>query len=401
MTIGIPDDMRRTAVVSLAGHLVALAVLFAVPLHKVPAHGTTTYQVSLVSTSVARPQSAKPVAKPIEREPIEKPAPAPPKAVVPERTRAVETPPEPSLPAPADQVPAVTPPPIALPEPQERVTAALTKRIQGIAQPKEITTTAPAEARPKPSRSVPDPPHPEPLISRPPSNVEDILKRADDALNRSVKVSPAKAPPSGALRATPKTSEEINTLLSKLPEPVLTPTTGKPTTPPEKVTAPPPKPAPPPMSEQIKEMLPTLSRVPPVETAPPKREPSPNAAVAASAPPATARAATLERCPQKAKKYCPLLEAAINRAWNADTNPGVRAVLESAGNSTATIRIVIQPDGKIQDIKVSQSSRNLAYDRAVLSVLGELRALPPLPEEMRGEPFVATTSFTYTKKNDS
>jgi TonB family protein len=121
----------------------------------------------------------------------------------------------------------------------------------------------------------------------------------------------------------------------------------------------------------------------------------------ASAPPATARAATLERCPQKAKKYCPLLEAAINRAWNADTNPGVRAVLESAGNSTATIRIVIQPDGKIQDIKVSQSSHNPAYDRAVLSVLGELRALPPLPEEMRGEPFVATTSFTYTKKNDS
>jgi TonB family protein len=390
MSIGIPDDLRRTAVFSLAGHLVFLAVLFAVPLHKVPAHGTTTYQVSLVSTSVARPHPPKPVASPIQPQPIEKVAPAP----APVRTPV----PEPSRQAPPEPVQAVTSPPIALPESQERVTAALTKRIQGIAQPKEITA---AETRPKPARAVPDPASPEPLISLPPSNVEDILKRADDALNRSVKISPAKAPPSGASHATPKTSEEIHTLLSKLQEPVLTPTPGKPTTPPEKVAAPSPKPASPSMSEQIKEMLPTLQKVPPVETAPPKREPSPNAAMVASAPPVTVRAATLERCPQKAKKYCPLLEAAINRAWNADTNPGVRAVLESAGDSTATIRIVIQPDGKIQDIKVSQSSRNPAYDRAVLSVLGELRALPPLPEEMRGEPFVATTSFTYTKKNDS
>jgi len=398
MTIGIPDDMRRTAVFSLAGHLVFLAVLFAVPLHKMPAHGTTTYQVSLVSAKGARPKPAKPVARPSEPEPIQKAAPVPPRPEVPKTPRAVGVPPQPSQPAPA-----VTSPPIVLPEPQERVTAALTKRIQEIAQPKEMTATAPAETRTKPARSVPEPAPPEPLMSLPPPSVEDILSRADESLNRSVKVSPPKAPSSRASRATTKTGEEIHTLLSKLREPVPT-TSGKPATPPvpaEKVAAPSPKPASPSMSEQIKEMLPTLQKVPPVETAPPKREASPNAPMIASALPAMSRAATLERCPQKAKKYCPLLEAAINRVWNADTNPVIRAVLESAGDSTATIRIVIQPDGRIQDIKVSQSSRNPAYDRAVLSVLEELRVLPPLPEEMRGEPFVATTSFTYTKKNDS
>src|SRR2546422_9772678 len=35
----------------------------------------------------------------------------------------------------------------------------------------------------------------------------------------------------------------------------------------------------------------------------------------------------------KARAYCPLLEAAINRVWNADTNPAVRQVLENAGDS--------------------------------------------------------------------
>lgn len=396
MTIGIPDDMRRTALVSLAGHLVALAVLFAVPLHKMPALGMTTYQVSLVSAKRARPQPAKPVARPSEPEPIRKAAPVPPRPAVPKAPRAAEVPPQPSQPAAG-----VTPPPIVVPEPQERVTAALTKRIQEIAQPKEMTATAPAETRTKPARSVPEPAPPEPLMSLPPPSVEDMLSRADESLNRSVKVSPRKAPPSVASRAKAKTGEEIHTLLNQEPVPTKS---GKPPTPPapaEKVAAPSPKPAPSSISDQIKEMLATPPRVPTVETARPKREPSPDATMAASAPPDMSRAATLERCPEKAKKYCPMLQAAINRAWNADTNPGVRAVLESAGDSTATIRIVIQPDGRIQDMKVSQSSQNPAYDRAVLSVLGELRVLPPLPEEMRGEPFVATTSFTYSKKNDS
>jgi len=33
--------------------------------------------------------------------------------------------------------------------------------------------------------------------------------------------------------------------------------------------------------------------------------------------------------------------------------------------------------------------------------LRELKHAPPLPEEMKGEPFIAVTSFTYTKKRDS
>ena len=72
-------------------------------------------------------------------------------------------------------------------------------------------------------------------------------------------------------------------------------------------------------------------------------------------------------------------------------------MLESASDSTATMRIVIQPDGEIRDIALYKSSGNDAYDRAVESVLRELQRVPPLPDEMREEPFVAVTSFTYTK----
>src|SRR5439155_10066180 len=75
--------------------------------------------------------------------------------------------------------------------------------------------------------------------------------------------------------------------------------------------------------------------------------------------------AAVQRCPPKARAYCPLLESAINRVWNADTNPAVRQVLESASDSTATMRIVIQPDGEIRDIALYKSSGNDAYDRAV------------------------------------
>src|SRR3989449_8744066 len=103
----------------------------------------------------------------------------------------------------------------------------------------------------------------------------------------------------------------------------------------------------------------------------------------------------------KARASCPLLEAAINRVWNADTNPAVRQVLESSGDSTTTMRIVIQPDGEIRDIALYKSSGNDAYDRAVQSVLQDLRRAPPLPDEMQGEPFVAVTSFTYIKQQDS
>src|SRR3989441_10921531 len=113
---------------------------------------------------------------------------------------------------------------------------------------------------------------------------------------------------------------------------------------------------------------------------------------------AVVRPAAVERCPPKARAYCPLLEAAINRAWNADTNPAVRQVLESAGDSTAAMRIVIQPNGEIGGIVVYKSSGNDAYDRAVGSVWRQLQRVPPRPDAMEGESFVAVTSFTYTKQ---
>src|SRR2546428_198292 len=113
-----------------------------------------------------------------------------------------------------------------------------------------------------------------------------------------------------------------------------------------------------------------------------------------------ARPPTVEHCPPKARAYCPLLEAAINRVWNADTNPAVRQVLESAGDSTAAMRIVIQPNGEIGSIILYKSSGNDAYDRAVESVLRELQRVPPLPDEMKGESFVAVTSLTYTQQEE-
>jgi TonB-like protein len=124
----------------------------------------------------------------------------------------------------------------------------------------------------------------------------------------------------------------------------------------------------------------------------------------ASAPPQTKqgagepeRTATLERCPPRAQRYCPLLEAAINRAWNSDTDPDTRKVLEAAKNSSATIRLVVEPNGDVREITLKDRSGNEAYDIAVQSLLRGLR-LPPLPEEMRKEPFVAFTSFKYTKR---
>ena len=136
----------------------------------------------------------------------------------------------------------------------------------------------------------------------------------------------------------------------------------------------------------------------PGDATPTTKELAPAVARAPQGTATVARPPTVEHCPPKARAYCPLLEAAINRVWNADTNPAVRQVLESAGDSTATMRIVIQPNGEIRDIALYRSSGNDAYDRAVESVLRELQRVPPLPDEMKGESFVAVTSFTYTKQ---
>ena len=306
MTAGIPDEMRRTAVVSLAAHVVVLALLFVVPLVKVPPMGASSIQVMLVSKVTA-------------------PAPPPQVASQPE-------------PKPAETV--STPP---APKPVERAV-----RVPQAAPPKPLPAEPPAK------REAPPPPvvKKEPVV--PPKDasqdLNEALRRAEEVLMKSPSAAASKpAAPSAAVPPRPRTSDEINKLLGQLPS----------------------------------------------------ASPAPAVALAPQGMAAAPRTAALERCPPKARAYCPLLEAAINRVWNADTDPGVRSVLESAGDSTATIRMVILPDGVIKDIQLSKSSGNDAYDRAVQSVLRELRHLPPLPAEMKGEPFVAVTSFTYSRKRDS
>src|SRR3989454_1685596 len=204
----------------------------------------------------------------------------------------------------------------------------------------------------------------EPVSPKPPSSrdLAEALKKAEEALAQ-----PAPAPvtkplaPTQAPAPPSQTSEEIRKLLDTPPAPV--PAT-------------------------------------PVEPAPVQKVQPPAVARAPQGMAAVVRPAAVERCPPKARAYCPLLEAAINRVWNADTNPAVRQVLESAGDSTAAMRIVIQPNGEIGGIVLYKSSGNDAYDRAVESVLRELQRVPPLPDEMKGEPFVAVTSFTYNKQKE-
>ena len=309
MTAGIPDDMRRTAAVSLAVHVVAVVMLFGVPLVKVPPQGASAMQVMLVSIAAAPAPLA-----PIEREPA---APIPPVA-----------------PAKARQ-----------PEPQQ-------KRVQEAPVPKHVAPapppaqTSPLVAQAEPLRSALQEPEARPDLSETLRKAEETLKKFSTVETGTPAVPPASPQPNS------RTTDEIGKLLGQLP-------------------------------------------------VPPPQESRPAAALASPGAAAVPRPAALERCPPKARAYCPLLEAAINRVWNADTDPVIRRVLESAGDSTATVRIVIQPNGEIRSIRLDKSSGNESYDRAVQSVLMELRRVPPLPDDMKGEPFVAITSFTYLKKQDS
>ena len=324
MTAGIPDEMRRTAVVSLAAHVVVLALLFVVPLVKAPPMGASSIQVMLVSKGASPAQPAQ-----------------------------VESQPDPKLVERAAPAPQAAPPPV-----KERRAEALQKRVKEVAVPKPVAPVpqAPvvAKAEPPAKREAPAPPVDKQELVVPKNDasqdLNEALRRAEEVLMKSPSAAASKpAAPSAAVPPRPRTSDEINKLLGPLPS----------------------------------------------------ASPAPAVALAPQGMAAAPRTAALERCPPKARAYCPLLEAAINRVWNADTDPGVRSVLESAGDSTATIRMVIQPDGMIKDIQISKSSGNDAYDRAVQSVLRELRRLPPLPVEMKGEPFVAVTSFTYSRKRDS
>jgi TonB family protein len=302
MTVGIPDDMRRTALVSVVVHAVAVVMLSVVPLMRIPPQGASAIQVLLVSKAAA---------------------PARPVQVVRE---------------PAAAIPQAAPVPARRPEPQHKPVAPAPQPIQ------RMSPVAKAE----PPRSVPKEPAARPDLSAALRKAEEMLRKPATVEEAKPTVPPMIQPPKS------RTTDEVSKLLGQLP-----------------VTSTPPQ-----ESKQAMALA------------------SPGAA-------ATPRPAALERCPPKARAYCPLLEAAINRVWNADTDPALRRILEGAGNSTATVQIVIQPDGEIRSIRLDKSSGNESYDRAVQSLLMELRRVPPLPDDMKGEPFVAITSFTYLKKKDS
>ncbi|HZC68473.1 MAG TPA: hypothetical protein VE201_07660, partial [Nitrospirales bacterium] len=109
MTAGIPYDMRRTALVSLVAHVVALVALTTVPLTKIPPKGASTIEVLLVS-----PSSSARV------EPAQAPQPKP------------TPPPLPALPKTAPTKPTVAK---ATSAPKA---ALLQKRLQEITVPKEV-----------------------------------------------------------------------------------------------------------------------------------------------------------------------------------------------------------------------------------------------------------------------
>jgi TonB family protein len=272
----------------------------------------------------------------VEQAPVPQPKPTPP-----------------SPPAPPKTAP---PPPTVAKATPASPAALLQKQLQGITVPKELAPVLPMpKSLPQPVTEAPaEPISPQPKSSR---DLAEAFKKAEAALAKPPATMPL--PPAQSPAPPARTSEEIKDLLNTL-------------TPPTPVMPSDATPAP-------KELAPAVARAP-QETA------------------TVARPAAVERCPPKARAYCPLLEAAINRVWSADTNPAVRQVLESARDSTATMRIVIQPDGEIGAIALYKSSGNDAYDRAVESVLRELQRVPPLPDEMKGESFVAVTSFTYTKQ---
>ncbi len=311
MTAGIPDDMRRTALVSVAVHVVAVVMLLVMPQVKIPPQGASAIQVLLVSKAAAPARSIQVVREPVAA------------------------------------IPQAAPVQARRPEPQQ-------KRIQEAPIPKHITPASPPAQKPalvakaEPPRPVPKEPEVRPDLAAALRKAEEMLKKPATVEETNPAARPT-VPPSKS-----QTTDEINKLLGQLPAP----------------------------------------GTPPQESRPAMALVSPGAAAAP-------RPAALERCPPKARAYCPLLEAAINRVWNADTDPALRRILESAGNSTATIQIVIQPDGEIRSIRLDKSSGNESYDRAVKSLLMELRRVPPLPDDMKGEPFVAITSFTYLKKKDS
>lgn len=390
--ISLPQDMRRMALISAGAHLFLLLALTMVPFMKIPMRTPASYQVTLISPSAARPSippaQTRPIPSKASIEPMKNPQPPVPTA---------KQPPQPPQPVSA---PLKTQPPLADLLRQNMRDVALPKEISPPPQniPKDSTTKRPAEKAeslqfsrlkeyvPPVIPMDPSPPRPSTMPlptseSAPPKaaadkNVLEALRKAEEALNKpAVPVRPPTA--TASPKPAPRSNEEITRQLNRLsvPPPV------KPLSTPETERTEPAR------SSFLEEVGRMFASVP--------REVAPQTKEGMSQP---ERMATLERCPPQAQRYCPLLEAAINRAWNSDTDPDTRKVLEAARNSIATIRIVVEPNGDIREITLKDRSGNEDYDRAVQSILRGLKA-PPLPEEMRKEPFVAFTSFKYTKRS--
>ena len=395
MIIGIPPDMRRTTIVSVLGHLFLLLVLTAVPLMRLPARDAGSYQVVLVSPSnVRRP------AHPPEKTPV--PTPKEPTAVAPppvqkQAATAVkhEIPAPPmektSARVPLEAVPAARIPVISparpVPAKPSRMTDLL--RSKEIALPQEVAPASDSSP-PQPAR-IQVPKQEVPAQSPADNNLFETLKNAEDRLNAPVAQAPSVQNTAVASSKPSRTAEEVTRQLNQLS----LPKTLKPVAPSPKATErETPQRS---LQEEVTRMFAKAPPAPSQESPVSKAEPVPQ--VAAVNPTAgTTMAATLERCPPKAKRYCPLLEAAINRLWNADYNPDVRRVLESAGDSATLILIEIRPDGLIQNIAVQESSGNKSYDLAIQSLLRDQKQFPPLPEELKNENFKAITSFKYTRK---
>jgi len=397
MIIGIPPDMRRTTIVSVLGHLFLLLVLTAVPLMRLPARDAGSYQVVLISPSSVRHPAHPPEKTPVPTPKVPEAAASPPvqKQAPTTVKHEIPAPPVEKIPArvPLEAVPAARIPVISparpVPAKPSRMTDLL--RSKEIALPQEVAPASDSSP-PQPARiQVPKQEAP----AKPPvdNNIFETLKNAEDRLNAPVAQAPPVPSMAVASSKPSRTAEEVTRQLNQL----ALPKTLKPVAPSVKATERETQAPQRSLQEEVTRMFakapPAPSQEIPVSKAEPDRQ------VAAVNPTAgTTMAATLERCPPKAKRYCPLLEAAINRLWNADYNPDVRRVLESAGDSATLILIEIRPDGLIQKIAVQESSGNKSYDLAIQSLLRDQKQFPPLPEELRNENFKAITSFKYTRK---
>jgi hypothetical protein len=289
---------------------------------------------------------------------------------------------------PAARIPVISP---ARPVPAKpsRMTDLL--RSKEIALPQEVAPASDSSP-PQPARiQVPKQEAP----AKPPvdNTLFETLKNAEDRLNAPVAQAPPVPSTAVASSKPSRTAEEVTRQLNQLSLPKTLKAVAPSLKATERETQAPQRS----LQEEITRMFAKAPPAPSQESPASKAEPVRQ--VAAVNPTAgTTLAATLERCPPKAKRYCPLLEAAINRLWNADYNPDVRRVLESAGDSATLILIEIRPDGLIQKIAVQESSGNKSYDLAIQSLLRDQKQFPPLPEELKNENFKAITSFKYTRK---